>query len=79
MDKNIINIIAKDLKGAHFNADAIIQSIQNGTQGNIIYEGNALRIYSFECVFSGFKAWIEFMMHMCTGMNHRRITFLLVY
>ena len=59
MDKKRADIMSKDLNRAHFKAKAIMESINNGTQGTIIYEGDVLRIYLLECVFIGFEPWIE--------------------
>lgn len=60
LDEKRVAIIRKDLKRAHFDADAIIKAITAGKKGNTIYKGDAMHIYLFECVFSGFESWIEF-------------------
>lgn len=60
LDKKRADIITKDLNKAHFNAEAVMESINNGTQGTIIYEGDVLHTYLFECVFIGFESCIEF-------------------
>lgn len=59
-DQKRTDIISKDLNRAHFDVEPIMESINNGTQGTIIYEGDVLHIYLFECVFIGFESWIEF-------------------
>ena len=60
LDERRVTTMRKDLKRAHFDADAVMEYINAGKQGSIIYEGDALHIYLFNCVFSGFESWIEF-------------------
>ena len=60
LDDMRITSMRKGLRNVHLDADDIMRSISVGKQGNIIYEGDAFRVYLFIKVFLGYEPWIEF-------------------